>query len=205
MKGQLECYTKSTGVLRTMRHLNGLWPMLFGLLILPKFLRDFGYDVVASNRYKIFGKLSSCRIPDIKTKKKVLSVAPLFNSNLPKNSNVTIPVDTTAMKGLVHMRSEDMFNETIQSHQGLVVAYFFAKWCQPCKQVSPEIKTWAESEKFGNETKFIKIDADNMRPVAKRFKVKTLPQFLLFRNGGVVGRHVGSNITQLEASIRQHC
>jgi predicted DCC family thiol-disulfide oxidoreductase YuxK len=30
---------------------------------MPRPLRDLGYDLVASNRYRIFGKLDACRLP----------------------------------------------------------------------------------------------------------------------------------------------
>jgi predicted DCC family thiol-disulfide oxidoreductase YuxK len=56
-------YTKSTGALRITRKLSGLWPLLYGFIIVPKFLRDAIYGLVAKNRYKWFGKRNSCMIP----------------------------------------------------------------------------------------------------------------------------------------------
>ena len=57
-------YTKTDAVLQIANHLKG-WPRLFmGLKYVPKFLRDFGYDLVAKNRYTLFGKRETCRIPD---------------------------------------------------------------------------------------------------------------------------------------------
>jgi predicted DCC family thiol-disulfide oxidoreductase YuxK len=57
-------YTKTDAVIQIANHLKG-WPRLFmGLKYVPKFLRDFGYDLVAKNRYTLFGKRETCRIPD---------------------------------------------------------------------------------------------------------------------------------------------
>ncbi|MBK9202350.1 MAG: hypothetical protein IPL73_07935 [Candidatus Obscuribacter sp.] len=32
--------------------------------IVPRFIRDFVYNVIAQNRYQIFGKVEQCRLPD---------------------------------------------------------------------------------------------------------------------------------------------
>lgn len=57
-------YAKSTAALRIARKLDGLWPILYVFTIIPPFLRDFVYDLVARNRYKWFGKQDTCRIPE---------------------------------------------------------------------------------------------------------------------------------------------
>ena len=57
-------YTKTDAVIQIAKHLSG-WPRLFiGLKYVPKPLRDFGYDVIAKNRYILFGKRETCRIPE---------------------------------------------------------------------------------------------------------------------------------------------
>ncbi|MBC6400026.1 MAG: thiol-disulfide oxidoreductase DCC family protein [Ekhidna sp.] len=55
--------TKSSAALTISRHLSGLWPALYFFMIIPKFLRDFIYDIIASNRYKWFGRKDECMIP----------------------------------------------------------------------------------------------------------------------------------------------
>ncbi|HNP23103.1 MAG TPA: thiol-disulfide oxidoreductase DCC family protein [Panacibacter sp.] len=56
-------YTKSTGALRLSRKLNGLWPTLYGFMIVPAFIRDAVYSYVAKNRYRWFGKKEACWLP----------------------------------------------------------------------------------------------------------------------------------------------
>ncbi len=65
-------FTKSTAALRIYRHLNGLIPVLYILIIVPRFIRDAVYDLIASNRYRWFGKRDTCMMPDEKMKKKFL-------------------------------------------------------------------------------------------------------------------------------------
>ena len=56
-------YTRSTGALKVIKKLSGLWPLLYGFIIVPKFIRGSIYNLVATNRYKWFGKKDSCMIP----------------------------------------------------------------------------------------------------------------------------------------------
>lgn len=65
-------YIKSTAVLRVYRHLSGLIPVLYALIIVPRFVRDIIYDFIAVRRYKWFGKRISCMVPDEQLKKKFL-------------------------------------------------------------------------------------------------------------------------------------
>ena len=56
-------YTKSSAALRVAKKLNGLLPLLFAFIIVPKFIRDWIYDIIAKNRYKWWGKQDSCWVP----------------------------------------------------------------------------------------------------------------------------------------------
>jgi len=56
-------YKKSSAALRIARKLNGLYPLLYGFMIIPPFIRHAVYDLIARNRYKWFGKRDSCRMP----------------------------------------------------------------------------------------------------------------------------------------------
>ncbi len=63
-------YKQSTAALKVCRHLKGLWPLCYGLIIIPKFIRDGIYNWIAKNRYKWFGVRQQCMIPspDVKTR-----------------------------------------------------------------------------------------------------------------------------------------
>jgi predicted DCC family thiol-disulfide oxidoreductase YuxK len=56
-------YTKSSGALRMLKHLGGAWALLYVLIIVPKFIRDAVYNLVARNRYRWFGKKNECWLP----------------------------------------------------------------------------------------------------------------------------------------------
>ena len=56
-------YTRSTAALRIARRLHGGWNLLYGFMIVPRFIRDAVYNIIARNRYKWFGKRDECMIP----------------------------------------------------------------------------------------------------------------------------------------------
>lgn len=56
-------YTKSAAALKLCKHLTALWPLVYGLIIVPPIVRDGIYKWIAKNRYKWFGKKEQCMIP----------------------------------------------------------------------------------------------------------------------------------------------
>ncbi|MBL7890076.1 MAG: thiol-disulfide oxidoreductase DCC family protein [Bacteroidia bacterium] len=64
---------KSSAILRITKKLNGGYPLLFGFIIIPRFVRDVVYDLIARNRYKWFGKKESCMIPTPDVKERFIS------------------------------------------------------------------------------------------------------------------------------------
>ena len=65
-----KAYTQSTAALRVCKYLDGLYKIFYAFLIIPRFIRDAVYRVIANNRYKWFGKREACMIPspDVKAR-----------------------------------------------------------------------------------------------------------------------------------------
>jgi predicted DCC family thiol-disulfide oxidoreductase YuxK len=58
-----KAYVESDAVLRIAKELDGAWPVVFSLALLPKSLRNRAYRYFASHRYEWFGKTEMCRVP----------------------------------------------------------------------------------------------------------------------------------------------
>jgi len=56
-------FMRSTAALRVCRKVNWPLPFLYGFIILPAFLRDMIYNLIARKRYQWFGKMNECWIP----------------------------------------------------------------------------------------------------------------------------------------------
>ncbi len=64
--------THSTAALKIAAQLKGFWKLAYSLIIVPKFLRDWAYRLIAKNRYRWFGRQESCRIPTPELKERFL-------------------------------------------------------------------------------------------------------------------------------------
>lgn len=67
-------YFKSSAALRVCKNLNlnGLWKLFYLLLIVPRPIRDFFYEIIAKNRYKWFEKKEICMLPTPDIRKRFL-------------------------------------------------------------------------------------------------------------------------------------
>jgi predicted DCC family thiol-disulfide oxidoreductase YuxK len=66
-------YTRSRAALRIARRLDGAWPLLFGLAVVPRPLADAIYGWIARNRYRWFGRREACRIPTADERRRFLA------------------------------------------------------------------------------------------------------------------------------------
>jgi predicted DCC family thiol-disulfide oxidoreductase YuxK len=53
---------KSAAVLNLLKSMGGGWRLFYCLIIIPPFIRDLFYNLIAKNRYKLFGKRESCEV-----------------------------------------------------------------------------------------------------------------------------------------------
>ena len=65
----------------------------------------------------------------------------------------------------------------------------FATWCGPCKAIAPIVEEL--SEEYSGKVEFFKADSDENQELAKKFRVMSIPNLILFKDGKVVSRHVG--------------
>ncbi|WP_298715046.1 thiol-disulfide oxidoreductase DCC family protein [Chitinophaga sp.] len=65
-------YLKSTAALRVARGLGFPWNLLWAFMIVPAFIRNAVYDRIARNRYRWFGKMDACMVPDAEMRSKFL-------------------------------------------------------------------------------------------------------------------------------------
>ena len=66
-------YVESTAALRIFRRLNGVWPVLYLFIVVPRRLRDPMYRLIAQHRYRWFGRREQCRLPDPSIQDRFLS------------------------------------------------------------------------------------------------------------------------------------
>ena len=66
-------HVRSTAALRVARRLRFPWPLLAVFLLVPRWLRDPVYDLVARNRYRWFGRREACMVPTAELRARFLA------------------------------------------------------------------------------------------------------------------------------------
>jgi len=65
--------SRNDAAVEVLRQLGGRWKLLAALLSLfPRRVRDWRYNLIARNRYRIFGKYETCPLPNPKDRHKFL-------------------------------------------------------------------------------------------------------------------------------------
>jgi thioredoxin 1 len=76
-----------------------------------------------------------------------------------------------------------------QTKNRVVLVDFWAAWCAPCRMMAPVLNDVA-SEITGN-SQVAKVDVEQYQSLAQRFKVRSIPTLILFKNGNEINRFVG--------------
>ncbi|GAA0185420.1 oxidoreductase [Lithospermum erythrorhizon] len=91
--------------------------------------------------------------------------------------------------------------EASKATSKLMVIYFTAIWCGPCKFMEPAVHDLAD---HFPDVEFIQIDVDELMNVAEEFGVRTMPTFLLLKKGVAVDKIVGTKKEDLQIKIEKH-
>ncbi len=95
--------------------------------------------------------------------------------------------------------NKDSFNEIIK--EGRVIVDFYAKWCGPCKMLSPMLEEISNNR---SDVTIAKVDVDAEPELASMFKVMSVPTLVLFSNGKQVSTKQGfMSVDMLEEWLKE--
>ena len=78
----------------------------------------------------------------------------------------------------VIIASEAQFAEQVEGSKGVVLVDFWATWCPPCKIMNPILAELATA--YAGKMTVAKVDVDDNRALAERFKIQSIPTLVLF-------------------------
>lgn len=64
-----------------------------------------------------------------------------------------------------------------------------ATWCGPCKMIAPVVEEL--SDEFAGKVEFFNADAEENPALAKKFRVMSIPNIMILKDGKVTARQVG--------------
>ena len=83
----------------------------------------------------------------------------------------------------------------------VVLIDFYADWCMPCVMMTPVIEDIAR--KFKGKIKFGKVNIEDNQELAQKFRIASLPTFILFKDGKQANQFVGSrSIEDFEEKLK---
>jgi len=77
----------------------------------------------------------------------------------------------------------------IRSARVPVLVYFWASWCGPCRMAAPEVEKLARLAE--GEALVLKVNTETHPNLAARYGIRSIPAFLVFRDGQVVMQRAG--------------
>jgi thioredoxin 1 len=119
-------------------------------------------------------------------------------SNQQSNATPVAVNDQNVDEGkLIRDLNVNTFDETIAD--GITLVDFWAPWCGPCRIQGPILDKVAQSVQ--GRAHIAKVNVDDVRALAGRFGVQSIPTLVLFKNGNEVRRFTGvqSHETLIEA------
>ncbi len=89
----------------------------------------------------------------------------------------------------VQVISQNDWQKEVLDHKGKVFIDFHAVWCGPCKVTEPIVKELSEEIK---DMKFVSVDVDQNPQITQQHSVFSIPTFMIFKDGKLVGQFVGA-------------
>ena len=86
---------------------------------------------------------------------------------------------------VINVTEENFKDET---SKGLVLVDFYADWCGPCKMLLPVLDELASEV---NDAKIVKVNIDDSKALVEKYKVSSIPNLTLLKDGEVVYQDVG--------------
>lgn len=84
---------------------------------------------------------------------------------------------------MIKYLEKNNFNELIK--EGYHLVDFYAEWCGPCKMMGPVL------ESIEDKIDIIKIDVDKFPDLAQEYRVMSIPDLMIFKDGEKILESVG--------------
>ena len=85
------------------------------------------------------------------------------------------------------IKTADEFRTKVLEAKTPVLVDFFATWCGPCKAMHPVLEELDLEEDF----KVGQVDIDEYPELVSKYRIMSVPFFIVFKNGEVAGKTIG--------------
>ena len=117
-----------------------------------------------------------------------------------KEINFSVPNLNTGVLNEIYTK-EDFLKILVEANDMLVFVDFTAKWCGPCKRITPDIIKLAEKYK---NILFLKVDVDNNEETSMFCKINCMPTFLFYKNNELIDYIEGADLVEITNLINKY-
>ncbi|CAL5228869.1 g12080 [Coccomyxa viridis] len=100
-----------------------------------------------------------------------------------------------------NVSTQQDFDKAVSTSDTAAV-YFWAHWCQPCKQLD---EVFAELAKDSQQAAFLRVEAEEVPDVTDRYGVTVVPYFLIVKDGRVIDKVEGADAAAVTRMVQRHC
>ena len=86
--------------------------------------------------------------------------------------------------------NDQPFEEDVLKSSEPVLVDFYAAWCGPCRVMEPVIRELGDE--LAGRAKVVQVDVDEEPELASRYEVRSIPNFVVIKDGEVKARLVGA-------------
>ncbi len=105
--------------------------------------------------------------------------------------------------GVVNVLTDANFDQAVSLASHPLIVDFWAEWCGPCRMMAPVTEALAKD--YSGKAYFAKINTDQNRTTSMRYKVMSIPYFILFEGGRMADSVLGAvGRPGLESLLRRH-
>ncbi len=99
--------------------------------------------------------------------------------------------------------SDDNFEDEVLKSGKPVLVDYWAKWCGPCKMITPILEDIAEE--YSDRLTIAKLNIDDNPNTPPKYGIRGIPTLMLFKDGQVEATKVGAlSKSQLTAFLEQN-
>ncbi len=101
----------------------------------------------------------------------------------------------------INIITDSDFEEKVLNNDQPVLVDFWAEWCGPCKTIEPYLNELANE--YNGKITFAKIDTDKNQDCASTYGVRSMPTFMMFKDGKQIDFLVGTNPNKIKEMVEK--